>query len=549
MAAEDNNQQENALDPEATVLASAADPEATVLAAANDPEATVLADSTATTVVPRSAPRVPNLDELPELDDPTDLNAPATVVAAAPRPAPASDLTAVDGIDALDDPYYSPATLDNLTTAYAPVSIDSPVSKPSRGRRIAKVVITVLLVIFFAGLAVGAGWYTYQQELWGGKTVPDVIGKTEVEARHLLEAKGYKVTTTTEASDEAVGTVISCDPQPGVRANPSDGATITLAASRTIPQVVGMTQEEAQKALSEAGATNVVLSYVASTAEDGTVVEVSPSEGSAFVSADTVTISIAQPYTVPTVVGLTLTDAQAALEKAGLTSTVKYVESGEASNTVVASSPEQGTKIDAGAAVVLEVSSPYPSSTTKLLEFFDCSSTDAAAYLAEQKATLKYGAKLSNGDAHAIYQDAAGNLLTFSDTPESGSYRGNSTDDVLAGGASIGGVRIDFANAPSTDETEAGLQAVMTECGFTSLSKTATQADLAAAGIQVADGTHFICGYGETGNYSWAVMIGGTSQGNSAVTALVAPKNHFNGGIDLSKYGNNVCLYIAMNNL
>ena len=160
MAAEDNNQQENALDPEATVLASAADPEATVLAAANDPEATVLADPTPTTVVPRSAPRVPNLDELPELDDPTDLNAPATVVAVAPRPAPASDLTAVDGIDALDDPYYSPAALDNLTTAYAPVSIDSPVSKPSRGRRIAKVVITVLLVIFFAGLAAGAGWYT-----------------------------------------------------------------------------------------------------------------------------------------------------------------------------------------------------------------------------------------------------------------------------------------------------------------------------------------------------------------------------------------------------
>ena len=545
------------IDPNATVYAPpVADPEATVLAASADPEATVLASPNAlldaddaeadpTTLVP------------PAEEAPTYAPAAATRVNPAPattvRPVPETNLMAGrrDGLDAMDDPYYSPVAMEDLTTAHAPVSIDSPVKSTSKKKRRRNVIMTVIIAILLLGLAGAAGYYTYQQEYWGGKTVPDVVGKTEVEARQMLEAAGFKVTSQQEASDQTAGTVLSCSPQVGKRADPADGATITVAASRTIPKVVGLTQDAAKAALTDAGATNVVLSFVISDQAEGTVVDVDPREGSTFVATDKITLSVAQPYTVPAVVGMTLTDAKAALESAGLTYNVTYAESDKAANTVLSVTPEQGTKASAGMACELTVSSPYPSGVTKLGEYFNCSSAEVAAYLQQQGYSLLYGSKYGNGDAHAVYADASGNMLTFSDEPENGLYQNNAVQDVLNQGASIGGIRYDFAaaSAPSTSETSEGLQAVMSACGFEGLKETTTQSDMASTmGIDMGV-SHFICGYGEQDGYSWAVLIGGNTTGRSAVTVLMCPKARYNGGIDLAQFGNKASLCVAYYNI
>ncbi len=550
-------QPQNAVDPNATVYASpVVDPNATVLASSADPEATVLASSDAlldqgdadpTTLVP------------PAEDATTYAPAAATRVNPAPattvRPAPETNLMAGpgrrDGLDAMDDPYYSPVAMEDLTTAHAPVSIDSPVKSTSKSKHRRNVIMTVIIAILLLAMAGGAGYYTYQQEIWGGKTVPDVVGKTEVEARQMLEAAGFKVTSQQEASDQTAGTVLSCSPQVGKRADPADGATITVAASRTIPQVVGKTQDEAKAALTEAGATNVVLSFVISDQAEGTVVDVDPREGSTFVATDKITLSVAQPYTVPAVVGMSLTDAKAALEAAGLTYNVTYAESDKSANTVLSVTPEQGTKASAGMACELTVSSPYPSGVTKLGEYFNCSSAEVAAYLQQQGFSLLYGSKYGNGDAHAVYADASGNMLTISDEPESGAYQNDEKTDVLNQGASIGGVRYDFASAsaPSTSETSEGLQAVMSACGFEGLKETTTEADMASTmGIDMGV-SHFICGYGEQDGYSWAVLIGGNTAGRSAVTVLMCPKSRYNGGIDLAEFGNKASLCVAYYNI
>lgn len=525
------------VDPEATVLAAAADPEATVLAVpdpaddpvvAPDPEATVLSDAAPTTVVP---------------EPPTTFN---------PIPAPMTDvMPGHDGLDAMDDLYYSPAVMQDLTTAHAPVSIDSPVKSTSQKKRRRNIVWTVIIAILLLGLAGAAGYYTYQQEFWGGKTVPSVLGKTEVEARQMLEASGFKVTSQQQASDQTAGTVLACDPEPGRRADPAGGATITVAAARTVPQVVGKTQDEAKKLLSEAGASNVVLSFVISDQAEGTVVSVDPKEGATFVATDKITLSVAQPYTVPAVVGLSLSEAQAALTSAGLTSNVTYVESEKSGNTVISATPEPGTKASAGMAVELKVSSPYPSSTTKLADYFDCTPQEVAAYLQKEGFSLLYGSKYGNGDAHAVYANSAGDMLTVSDEPESGAYSNDATTDVLAEGAVIGGIRFDFATAtaPSTAETTDGLKAVMAACGFDGLKETTTQADMASTMNIDMGVSHFICGYGEQDGYSWAVLIGGNTAGRSAVTVLMCPKSRFNGGIDLAEFGNKASLCVAFYNI
>ena len=101
-------------DPDATVLAeppAAADPDATVLADAPaevadpdpdpDPDATQLADAAVMRL--NLAPGTNRLESLP------------TIVLPEIDPADSDDVIASDGIDALDDPYFSPAVPEDLT--------------------------------------------------------------------------------------------------------------------------------------------------------------------------------------------------------------------------------------------------------------------------------------------------------------------------------------------------------------------------------------------------------------------------------------------------
>ena len=139
--------------------------------------------------------------------------------------------------------------------------------------------------------------------------------------------------------------------------------------------------------------------------------------------------------------------------------------------------------------------------------------------------------------------------MTFTDKPEAPAA-GSGADDVLANGATIGGVRLAFSAssvpAGGTAETEAGVRAVMEACGFSTLKTLTTQDDLIAP--EPADGKHFICGYGEDGDWSWAVIIGGTDEA-SQVIALACPKNRFNGGVNLSSFGGYAADYIAYTSL
>lgn len=518
-------------DPDATVLALAPDSASTP----DDPDATRLADAAATRLAP--VPATGRLESLP------------TIVLPEIDSADPDDVASVDGIDALDDPYFSPAVPEDLTEAHAPVQIDSPVqSLPERKKRM-PIWGVVLLVLVLAGAAGGVAWYTYQQEYWGGRTVPQVVGLSEEDAKTALSAAGFPVEVSYQPADADFGNVLACSLDAGDRVDPSTTAELAVAAERTIPQVVGQDKDTARQALLDAGATNVVFAYVSSDAADGTVVSVDPAEGQPFVSTDTVTLSVAEPYVVPEVVGLSADAAKAAIEKAGLTAKVTYVESDEPHNTVIACTPDAGTQTSEGAEVELTVSSPYPSDPFYLAQYFECASREVATYLGEKNFTLAFGGIFSNGDANAAYTSAAGDVLTFTDKPEAPAS-GSGADDVLANGATIGGVRLAFsaASVPAggTAETEAGVRAVMEACGFSTLKDVCTQADIVAP--ESADGKHFICGYGEDGDYAWAVIIGG-SDVSSQVVAMACPKNRFNGGVNLSSFGNSAADYIAYTSL
>ena len=504
-------------------------------------------DALPTTVASR-ADRIPSLEEAPTtvasragaIPSLEEGDAPEDASRVAPAPGR-------DGMDALDDPYFSPAAPEDLTRAHPIVSIESPVeSLPERKRRMprwAKVLLVLLAVLAAAGVA----YLTYDAELWGGKTLPETVGMAEEDARAALEAAGFAVEVEYRAGDENVGVVFDMSPKAGVRAGTSDPVTLYVTGQRVVPEVVGLTEEEATQALYDAGAANVLVTRANSEEPEGTVLAVSPEQGVPFVSGDQITLTVAQPFTVPDVLGMTADEALAALEAQNILGNVTYVESDAESHVVVDANPSVGAQIEPGTTVELSVSSPFPSSPTHLVEYFDCSPEELASYLADEGFELLYGARYaSSGNAHAVYEGDEGEVLHITNEPETGHYAEDSSGDVLADGAGVGGLRFAFSSQTLPEgaarESEEGIRAVMEACGFEGLTDTCTQDDIGVP-MEVPEEYHFICATGRQGDYTWAIRIGGYGT-QTGVIAMVAPTSHFS-GLDLDLVGGSVCDYVA----
>lgn len=217
-------------------------------------------------------------------------------------------------------------------------------------RKAGKIVALVLVVLLAAaGIAAAA---TYRMELWGGKAVPEVVGMTQADAVYLLEGKGFSVSVMEIKSDDTEGLVLLSDPGSGMRAEEGSEVVIHVAVSRTIPEVVGLKQDAALALLTEEGYENVTVTTEKSNEEEGTVLAVSPEAGSKTKSAASVTVTVAQLYTVPNVTGQEASAAQAALEAEGyeVASAVVYTED-VAEGAVISTEPAAGEKLPSGSTV------------------------------------------------------------------------------------------------------------------------------------------------------------------------------------------------------
>ncbi|MBW3068019.1 MULTISPECIES: Stk1 family PASTA domain-containing Ser/Thr kinase [unclassified Actinomyces] len=130
--------------------------------------------------------------------------------------------------------------------------------------------------------------------------VPDVTGKSQADARTAITDAGLSVgdVTTEDSADVASGAVIRTDPVAGTPVE--RGSTVSLVVSSgktTVPNVVGMSQEEGQAAITAAG-----LNYNSSTVEETTndeskddqyvVTAVDPGAGSSVDTGQSVTLTI-----------------------------------------------------------------------------------------------------------------------------------------------------------------------------------------------------------------------------------------------------------------
>ena len=136
--------------------------------------------------------------------------------------------------------------------------------------------------------------------------------------------------------------------------------SLTKGKPVTVPNVVGMTQAQAEKKLSAAKLKVTTAPKPTTKEPPGTVVAQSPVAGGTALTGSSVLLELAvkpTPTTVPNVVGKTSGQAESALKAAGLVPEKKSKNSGSvAKGSVISQSPSAGDKVDTGSKVTITVS-------------------------------------------------------------------------------------------------------------------------------------------------------------------------------------------------
>ncbi|MGW2365626.1 Stk1 family PASTA domain-containing Ser/Thr kinase [Streptomyces sp. NPDC001667] len=269
---------------------------------------------------------------------------------AAVRPLPAAEDERLNRTTRLEQPPAPPAP-----PAAAAARTGRPRRRPSR------TLLAVLAAVLLAVVGTGV-WYINSGQF---TTVPAVLDMTQDKAEQSLDKAGLGMRTKQDFSDTVErGHVISTDPGPGGRIRNTGKVTVTLSkgpARAEVPNVVGMTFDEAKKEIEGAGLTvGEVGKQFSGETPQGSVLATDPKPGVER-RPDTpvaLTVSKGAALSVPKVQGMTVAAATSTLEDKGLKVEVSdtQVYSDVAKGSVAAQSPGDGEQLAKGDTVTLTVS-------------------------------------------------------------------------------------------------------------------------------------------------------------------------------------------------
>ncbi|HEY8489089.1 MAG TPA: PASTA domain-containing protein, partial [Thermaerobacter sp.] len=232
----------------------------------------------------------------------------------------------------------------------------------ARRRRRLRVALAVFLLLV---LAMGAGAATGRWLQPPVVTVPPVEGLPLIEAQNRLEQAGLQWEILEERYDNSdVNTVIEQRPPAGEQVRM--GQAVQLVVSKgpqwlSVPDVRGLEERDARLRLENQGLV-VEVRYRHADEPAGVVVDQDPGPGSPIQAGMTVYLTVSQgpesrPVLVPSLFGLTVADARAELEAAGLAAgQVQEEYSPYPAGTVIGQDPAAAASVEKGTAVNLIVS-------------------------------------------------------------------------------------------------------------------------------------------------------------------------------------------------
>ncbi|MFD7085067.1 Stk1 family PASTA domain-containing Ser/Thr kinase [Streptomyces sp. NPDC002181] len=273
-------------------------------------------------------------------------------------PRPVTAQPPVHQTSRLERPEATPVQSRSQAHAEAP---PPPRSRGSRGPRRG-----TLLVIAGVLLALGLGtgvWYINAGQF---TKVPNLLGKTEAQAKSELSAAGLGVKRIDRKFSDAFdrGTVMNSDPESGKRIRGNGAVVLTVSRGPevvVVPDVKGRPLEEAKAELVKSGlAPGMITQAFSQDVAQGSVISTNP-DGGQKRSPDTavaIVVSKGRPVQVTSVVGRPLDQARAALQDLGLKveTAAEEVNSPFPAGTVANQSIGAGSQAATGDTVTLTVS-------------------------------------------------------------------------------------------------------------------------------------------------------------------------------------------------
>ena len=248
--------------------------------------------------------------------------------------------------------------------------------------------------------------------------VPQLVGLTRSEAENSLQSIGLLLGNITETySDRPVNEVLSQDPSAGskVQLGSSVNLEVSLGPSTaTVPQLIGLTQAEAEAAITGARlSVGVILELFNPTVPAGLVTDQSPLSGSSLVLGSAVNFTVSkgvEQVSVPNLVGLSREAAEQALTEARLNvGTIAETYSDFPVNEVLAQDPTMDVSVDVGSGVDIEVS--LGKQMVLVPQLVGLSQADAQTQIAN--------AELSLGSVTQVFSNASIGQVT-AQTPAAG---------------------------------------------------------------------------------------------------------------------------------
>ena len=222
--------------------------------------------------------------------------------------------------------------------------------------------IVVAAVLVAAGIGVAAAMGLLD---FGGLPVPDLVGRSQVEAEALIVEGGFIVGEVDERYDDsAAGTVL--DQSPVAMATAEKGSAVNFTISLgpelvEVPKLIGKTEKEAQDLLAEAGLVSSPMPSEYNTKVDaGNVFKQEPGPGEQVKKGSAVQYVVSRGVElveVPNVVGEKQSDAEKILSEAGFkVSTTKQFDEKVAEGAVISQNPQSKLQVAKGSQVSIVVS-------------------------------------------------------------------------------------------------------------------------------------------------------------------------------------------------
>jgi len=301
-----------------------------------------------------------------------------------------------------------PTTIQRAPTAVTarqppvpPASVYYDYDEPPQRRAFWPWLLAILLVV---GAAVAAV-YVYSQiqdELDSAKPVgvPLVVGLREGQAVDNIRKVGLRVDPAhihrQPDSRQPVGIVFKQDPDAGERIDKNNFVSIyvsTGVAKTNVPDVRGMSRDDAVAKLTAANLKPDVHEVHSTSKPEGTVVAQDPKPNARVNEGTKVRINVAagpQPVAMPNVVGQAYDSAASYLQGQGFAVARKDVESSQPAGVVVDTDPASGTLVSPGSSITLKVSKGPKQQQIPSVENLDVDSAKSVLTESGFKASVTY---------------------------------------------------------------------------------------------------------------------------------------------------------------